>query len=305
MEIGRMRIETLKGVKRREAIIGLLFITPQMAGFIIFVLFPLISVFMYSMQEKNLLFGTSLFIGLENFRLLAKDPLFTKSLFNTLIFSSGVVPLNLVFSLLLALYLGGGKRGTRFVRGIIFLPVVTSGVAWAIVWKYLLQGGDAGPVNAVLSFFGITGPNWLFEKGWAMGSVIVIRVMKNLGMNVLIFMGAVLNLPDDVIEAARIDGAKRFSLFFKIKLPLLMPTIMMVAIVTIIGSMRVFDTIKLMTDGGPEGSTMVMVYYIYHQAFRMFDTGFASALAVVLFLIVLLLTAIQWLTRKRVSYYET
>lgn len=300
-----MRIETLKGVKRREAIIGLLFITPQMAGFIIFVLFPLISVFMYSMQEKNLLFGTSLFIGLENFRLLAKDPLFTKSLFNTLIFSSGVVPLNLVFSLLLALYLGGGKRGTRFVRGIIFLPVVTSGVAWAIVWKYLLQGGDAGPVNAVLSFFGITGPNWLFEKGWAMGSVIVIRVMKNLGMNVLIFMGAVLNLPDDVIEAARIDGAKRFSLFFKIKLPLLMPTIMMVAIVTIIGSMRVFDTIKLMTDGGPEGSTMVMVYYIYHQAFRMFDTGFASALAVVLFLIVLLLTAIQWLTRKRVSYYET
>ena len=137
-----------------------------------------------------------------------------------------------------------------------------------------------------------------------MASVIVIRVMKNLGMNVLIFMGAVLNMPGDVIEAARIDGAKGWNLFAKIKLPLLMPTVMMVTIVTVIGSMRVFDTIKLMTDGGPEGSTMVMVYYIYHQAFKMFETGFASAIAVVLFGIVLILTLLQWVSRKRISYYE-
>lgn len=300
-----MKQHSLKANHRRDAIIGWAFITPQMAGFVFFVLLPLVSVFLYSVQEKNLLFGTSVFNGLENFRLLFADPLFSKSLVNTLIFSAGVVPLNLIFSLLLAFYLGGGKMGTRFVRGIIFLPVVTSGVAWAIVWKYLLQGGDAGPINWFLSLIGIEGPNWLFEKGWAMASVIVNRVMKNLGMNVLIFMGAVLNMPGDVIEAARIDGAKRFTLFFKIKLPLLMPTVMMVAIVTIIGSMRVFDTIKLMTDGGPEGSTMVMVYYIYHQAFRMFDTGFASALAVVLFLIVLVLTALQWFSRKRISFYES
>jgi multiple sugar transport system permease protein len=300
-----MKQHSLKANHRRDAIIGWAFITPQMAGFVFFVLLPLISVFLYSVQEKNLLFGTSVFNGLENFRLLFADPLFSKSLVNTLIFSAGVVPLNLIFSLLLALYLGGGKMGTRFVRGIIFLPVVTSGVAWAIVWKYLLQGGDAGPINWFLSLVGIEGPNWLFEKGWAMASVIINRVMKNLGMNVLIFMGAVLNMPGDVIEAAHIDGAKRFTLFFKIKLPLLMPTVMMVAIVTIIGSMRFFDTIKLMTDGGPEGSTMVMVYYIYHQAFRMFDTGFASALAVVLFLIVLVLTALQWFSRKRISFYES
>lgn len=256
------------------------------------------------MQDKNLLFGTSTFVGLENYSRLFKDPLFIKSLVNTLIFSAGVVPLNLIFSLMLALYLGGGKGGTKFVRGIIFLPVVTSGVAWAIVWRYLLQGGTAGPINWFLSQIGIQGPNWLFEKGWAMVSVIVTRVMKNLGMNVLIFMGAVLNMPGDVIEAARIDGAKGWNLFSKIKLPLLMPTVMMVTIVTVIGSMRVFDTIKLMTDGGPEGSTMVMVYYIYHQAFRMFETGFASAIAVVLFGIVLILTALQWFSRKRVSYYE-
>ncbi|MGE4585448.1 MAG: carbohydrate ABC transporter permease, partial [Sphaerochaeta sp.] len=223
---------------RQEALIGWAFIAPQMAGFFLFVLLPLGSVFLYSLQEKNLLFGTSAFIGLGNFRTLAKDPLFIKSLLNTLVFSSGVVPLNLLFSLLLALYLGAGSRGTGFVRGIIFLPVVTSGVAWAIVWKYLLQGGADGPVNYVLGLFGLQGPNWLFESGWAMTSVIVTRVLKNLGMNVLIFMGAVMNMPGDVIEAAHIDGAKRFTLFFKIKLPLLMPTVMMVSIVTIIGSMR-------------------------------------------------------------------
>ncbi len=182
--------------------------------------------------------------------------------------------------------------------------MVTSGVAWAIVWKYLLQGGTAGPINWFLSLLGIQGPNWLMEKGWAMVSVVVNRVLKNLGTNVLIFFGAVMNMPQDVIEAAKMDGANSWVLLRKIKLPLLMPTILMVAIVTMIGSMRVFDTIRLMTDGGPQGSTMVLVYYIYHQAFKMFNTGYASAIAVILFLIVLVLTILQWALRKRVSYYE-
>lgn len=296
--------QTLRKQHRIEAVTGWAFIAPQMIGFIFFVFVPLVMIFLYSVQQKNLLFGTSMFSGMENYRRLFEDPLFTKSLVNTLIFSAGVVPLNLILSLLLALYLGNGSHGTKFIRTIIFLPVVTSGVAWAIVWKYLLQGGDAGPVNWFLSLFGIAGPNWLHEKGWAMFSVIISRVIKNLGMNVLIFMGAVLNMPQDVIEAARLDGAKGFSLFWKIKLPLLMPSVLMVTIVTVIGSMRVFDTIKLMTDGGPEGSTMVLVYYIYHQAFKMFETGYASAIAVVLFFIVLILTIIQWSMRKKVSYYE-
>ncbi|MFA7117673.1 MAG: sugar ABC transporter permease [Sphaerochaetaceae bacterium] len=190
------------------------------------------------------------------------------------------------------------------MKAIVFLPVVTSGVAWSIVFKYLLQGGQAGPINYFLSLVGIQGPNWLFEKGWAMLSVIVSRVIKNLGVNVIIFLGAVLNMPQDIIEAARIDGAKGFTLFRKIKLPLLMPSVMMITIVTVIGSMRVFDTIKLMTDGGPEGSTMVLVYYIYHQAFKMFDTGYASTISVILFMIVLSLTLVQWIGRRRISYYE-
>lgn len=134
--------------------------------------------------------------------------------------------------------------------------------------EYLLQGGTAGPINWALAQLGIQGPNWLQEKGWAMAAVVVTRVLKNLGTNVLVFYGAVMNLPGEIVEAARIDGASSFALFRKIKLPLLMPTVLMASIVTMIGSMRVFDTHKLMTEGGPEGSTMVLVYYVYYQGFR-------------------------------------
>ena len=289
---------------RGEAITGYLFILPQMLGFLILVLVPLVMVFVYSFESRNLLFGNMGFAGLENYKTLVKDDLFFMTLKNTIIFSLGVVPLNLVLSLALALYLGANAAGAKIVRSVIFLPVITSGVAWAIVFKYLFQGGDAGPINYLLSFVGVEGPNWLHEKGWAMFAVVISRVLKNLGMNVLIFMGAVMNLPQDVLEAGRIDGATKPVLFWKIKLPLLMPSILMVTIVTVIGSMRVFDTIKLMTDGGPEGSTMVLVYYIYHQAFKTFNIGYASSVAVVLFMIVLLLTIIQWSLRKRASYYE-
>ena len=292
-------------LRRREALTGYGFVLPQLIGFTVFVLIPLVNVFIYSFHNKNMLFGTNIFIGLDNYKkLFTADSLFWLTLKNTFVFSILLVPMNLVLALLLALYLGGGGPGTRYTRTVIFLPVVTSGVAWAIVWKYLLQSGTAGPVNYFLSLLGIEGPNWLMDKNWAMASVVVNRVLKNLGTNVLIFYGAVMNMPQDVVEAARIDGAGAFTLLRKIKLPLLMPTILMVSIVTMIGSMRVFDTIRLMTDGGPEGSTMVLVYYIYHQAFKMFNTGYASAIAVVLFGIVLLLTIAQWTLRGRLSHYE-
>ncbi len=291
-------------LNKGEALTGYLFILPQMIGLAVFVIVPLVMIIAYSFQNRNFLFGNLGFSGLENYRMLFSDEIFLMTLKNTLIFSLGVVPLNLVLSLALALFLAGSAGGTSVVRGVIFLPVITSGVAWSIVFKFLLQGGPTGPINSILAIFGIEGPNWLFEKGWAMFSVVVARVLKNLGMNVLIFMGAVMNLPQDVIEAGKIDGAGRMKLFTKIKLPLLMPSILMVMIVTLIGSMRVFDTIKLMTDGGPEGSTMVLVYYIYHQAFKSFNIGYASTIAVVLFVIVLILTILQWSLRKKADYYE-
>ena len=152
-----------------ESLSGYSFILPQMLGFILFVLVPLVNVFIYSFQNKNMLFGTSTFCGWDNYEKLFSDPLFALTLKNTLIFSVFLVPLNLILAMAMALYLGDGRFGTRYIRTIIFLPVVTSGVAWAIVWKYLLQGGTAGPVNWFLALFGIQGAELAQRKGLGHG----------------------------------------------------------------------------------------------------------------------------------------
>ncbi len=281
-----------------------LFIAPQMAGFFIFVLGPLVAVFIFSLQSRNLLSGQVSFVGLQNYiQMIQMDPLFTKTLVNSLIFTMGLVPTNIALALAISLILSKQFRGTTFFRTVFFTPVVTSAVAWAIVWKFLLQG-EAGLVNRYLEIFGITGPNWLREPHWAMFSVIITRVFKNLGMNIVLYMAAITNLPTQLMEAATIDGAGRWTIFHKITFPLLMPTTLMISVLTVIGSLKVFDHIMLLTAGGPNNATMVMVYYIYHQAFQFFETGYASGLAVILFLIVLVLTLSQWSIRKKVSHYE-
>jgi multiple sugar transport system permease protein len=302
--IRHSRSLTKRDAKLREAAAGWLFVLPQTLGFVLMVLVPTVLVVLYSLENRNLLFGTRSFAGLRNYLDLAEDPLFYKTLGNTLIFSLGAVPLNIVFSLFVAVFLADRFRGAGFLRAAIFTPVVTSAVAWSIVWKFLLQGGDAGVINQILGVFGIAGPNWLREPVWAMTSVVVTRVIKNLGMNVLILTGAMLNIPSEVLEAARIDGAKRWRLFRSVKLPLLSPTLLMVMILTVIGSLKVFDSIKLMTNGGPENSTMVLVYYIYFQGFQLFKTGYASAASVVLFLLILGLTLVQWKLRAKISWQE-
>lgn len=290
--------------RRRDEAAGWLFVLPQTIGFLALVLVPTVLVILYSLEERNLLFGTRSFVGLRNYVDLASDPLFFKTLGNTLTFSLGAVPLNILLSLFVAVFLAGRFRGAGFLQAAIFAPVVTSAVAWAIVWKFLLQGGDAGVVNRLLGLFGVEGPNWLREPGWAMASVIVTRVLKNLGMNVLMLTGAMLNTPPEILEAARIDGARGWRMFWSVKIPMLSPTLLMVIILTVIGSLKVFDSIKLMTNGGPENATMVLVYYIYFQGFQLFKTGYASAASVVLFIIILALTLAQWRLRGRISWQE-
>ena len=290
---------------RKNQLTAYLFIAPQMLGYLFFVLGPLVAVVIYSFQERNLLTGRNLFIGFNNYiKMFGSDPIFWKTINNTIVFSFGQVPLNIALSLLIAILLSKPFRGVGLFRTVVFAPVVTSAVAWAIVWKFLLQGGDQGALNSVLGFFGLEGPNWLHEPGWAMFSVIVNRVLKNLGMNVIIFLAAVMNLPQQYYEASRIDGAGTLRTFFSITIPLLMPSLLMVTIITVIGSLKVFDTILLLTAGGPNHSTMVLVYYIYYQAFQFFQYGYASAVAFILFLVVFLMTAIQWNARKRISHYE-
>lgn len=289
---------------RQDSFWGYLFITPSFLGFLLFVLGPLIAVFIFSFQSRNLLTGQVSFIGLENFQTMVNhDPLFTKTIANSLIFTAGLVPLNITLALTLAILLSRQTRVTRLFQTIYFSPVVTSAVAWAIVWRFMLQG-EQGIVNQMLAIFGIDGPNWLFQPESAMFAVIFTRAIKGVGLNMIIFLSALANIPEEFSDAAHVDGANDWHVFRYITFPLLAPTTMMVLIITIIGSLKVFDTIILLTAGGPANATTVLVYYIYFSAFRVFETGYASALAVVLFLIALLLTAVQWSFRRRYVHAE-
>lgn len=282
---------------------GYLFIAPQMIGFFLFVLGPILSVFLFSTQHRDLLSGLVEPAGLGNFQtMLQTDRLFPRVLANSLLFTAGLVPLNVTLALLLAFLLTRKLRGILFFRSVFFAPVITSAVAWAIVWRFLLQG-DQG-INQFLGSLGVDGPNWLREPGWAMASVIVTRVFKTVGLNMIIFMSALQNIPHEYSEAASVDGANPREVFFNITLPQLAPTILVVVVLTVIGSLQVFDHILLMTNGGPANSTNVLIYYIWFQAFRIFDIGYASALAVVLFIIVLTATMIQWALRRQVVYNE-
>jgi multiple sugar transport system permease protein len=291
-------------LQQRDSLFGYLLIAPQVFGFLIFVLIPLIAVFAFSLQDRNLLLGTEDPVGLRNYiQLFSTDPLFPVVLRNTLIFTVGLVPLNVSLALLLALALNTRMRGSTVFRAIFFAPVITSGVAWAIVWRFMLQGDD-GMVNQVLAVVGVNGPNWLFEPGPAMAAVIVTRVLKNVGLNMIIFLAALQNIPRELTEASSIDGANPRQTFRRITLPLLAPTLFVAVLVTFIGSLQVFDHIALLTEGGPANATMVLIYYIYYVGFRLFDIGYASALAVILFFIALFVTIAFWFSRRVLVFDE-
>lgn len=297
------RIGQALTLRQRNSIAGYLFIAPQTVGFLLFVLGPVAAVFVFSFQDRNLLLHTAEPVGLANFaHLVHGDPLFPVVLRNSLIFAAAIVPLNVTLAVTLALLLTRPLPGMILFRTLFFAPVVTSAVAWAIVWKLLLQNNEG--INQYLALVHITGPNWLREPSWAMASVVVTRVLKTVGLNMVILMAALQNLPRELDEAASVDGANWRQRILRITMPQLMPTIFLVVLITIVGSLQVFDTIMLMTNGGPFNATTVLIYYIWFQAFQAFHIGYASALAVVLFLIILIVTVVQWSLRRRFSYHE-
>ena len=289
--------------RQKDALYGYLFVAPQVIGFIFVVLIPLIAVFSFSTQERNLLSGAVNPVGLRNYEfMLNSDPFFTTVLRNSLIFTVYLVPINVSLALFLAILLTQKIHGMIFFRTLFFAPVVTSAVAWAVVWRFLLQ--DNAGINALLQQIGIDGPNWLRQEQWAMFSVIITRVLKNVGLNMIIFMAALQNIPEQYTDAAKVDGANLWQRIRHVTLPLLSPTIVLVVLITIIGSLQAFDHIMLMTGGGPANATNVLVYYIYFQAFKIFQTGYASALATILFAITFILTIVQWFVRRSFVYNE-
>lgn len=294
--------KTFWTLARREAIWGYLFLLPNIIGFLIFTALAVVVAFSLSLTEWDLLTPPR-FIGLANFqKLLTNDPVFKTAMANTIYFVAGVVPLDIVCALTLALLLNRPIRGMAIYRAIYFVPVVTSLVAVAIVWQWLYHT-EVGVVNHVLASLGLPRVNWLGSTEWAMPAVIFMSVWKAMGYYAVIFLAGLQGIPTHLYEAASIDGASGWQRFWKITLPLLSPTMFFVLVISIIQAFQVFGQIFIMTRGGPGNATQTIVFFIYNNGFVWFRMGYAAAASWLLFAVIFAITAVQALWQRRWVHY--
>lgn len=268
------------------------FILPALFGTIIFIIIPICFSLYLSFCDWDLLQNIK-FVGLNNYKSLLGDNSFYLILKNTFIFASSTALIGITLPLILASILNNKIRGTELFKTAYFLPFITPMIVIALVWEWIFD-----PNNGLLNYILRTNINWLYDTQTAMIAIILVSSWKLIGYNMVIFLSGFSTINQNVYESAKIDGASPINTFFKITLPLLSPTIFFVLVITTISSFQIFDLIYLMTQGGPLDSTNVLVYWIYKNAFEFFNIGKASAGAYILFLIVLVLTFIQWKTRK-------
>jgi multiple sugar transport system permease protein len=287
--------------RQREELMAYVFVAPWLIGFIILTVGAMLFSLGLSTYDSDLL-SSSTFVGLKNYVDLTKDPLFTKSVTVTFFYTILVVPFGTTVALLIALLLNQGIKPLSFWRTVYYLPSVVSGVAVAILWGWVLNP-DAGLMNQGLRIFGIHGPRWFGSETWAVPGVVLIALWGT-GTNMLLYLAGLQSIPTEVQEAAKIDGAGSLTLFLRVTLPLLTPTVFFNVIINIIGSFQIFTTAYVLTQGGPNNATLTMVLYIYRLGFQLFHFGYASALAWVLFAIIMVFTLIVVRSSALWVYYE-
>ena len=283
----------------KQNISAWIFILPAVLGTFIFIIIPVIYSFGLSFTKWDLLNPIE-FVGFQNYKTLFSDSLFYKILLNTVVFALSTSFLGVIIPLVLASILNTKIRGSEFFKTAYFLPFITPMVVIGIVWTWIFDP-NIGFLNQILH----NNINWLYDSKYAMPAIIIVSVWKLIGYNMIIFLSALSGVSQSLFEAAKIDGANSLQIFKNVTIPILSPTIFFVIIITAISSFQVFDLIYLMTPGGPLDSTNVLVFSIYKNAFEYFNVGYASATAYVLFLIILILTLVQWRLRKQFVYNET
>jgi multiple sugar transport system permease protein len=281
----------------RYALTVLVFLLPSALPLALFVIGPMIGAAWVSLTEWNLLSAAE-FVGLDNYVQLLADPETTDVFLHTLYYIVGYLPLVYVGGLALALALNTALKGRSFLRGIYFLPVVTSWIVVALVWRWLLNP-STGVVNTVLGWVGIDGPGWWTDPVWAMPSIILASAWKDLGFVMVILLAGLQAIDPDLIDAARVDGAGWWRRLFSVVLPLLSPSTFFVIVISLINGFQVFDQVYAMTGGGPGGSTQVVVQQIYDLTFRYVAAGEASALSWMLFAVILGVTGVQIIGQRR------
>ncbi len=287
----------------KRNLIGYSFVLPNFIGYFIFVFLPVIFTFVLCVMKWDGSDAPMKFVGIQNFVKLFHDSGFIISLKNTLVYAVWTVPLTMVAALLIAVLLNSKIKGIILFRTAFFFPYVASLVAVGAVWNMLFQP-EFGPINEFLKFIGIQNPpRWCASTDWAMTVIVIVSVWKYMGYYMVVYLAALQGISKDLYEAASIDGATGFNKFRYITIPMLTPTTFFVVIMLTIQCFKVFDLIYVMTGGGPGRATNVIVNHIYNSAFVDFKFGYASAGAVVLFLIVLVITMIQFKGEKKFVDY--
>ena len=295
-----LRLPALRGA-RREAVFGYLFISPWIIGFLVLQAGPMVASLGISLTDWNLI-DPPAYIGLDNYRWAAEDPLFEKSLRVTATYTLVSVPLGMVAALLLASLLNRKVPGISLFRTLFYLPVVVSGVGTAVVWDWVFNP-QYGILNYLLSMVGVAGPEWLASPDWALQAMILLSFW-GIGGAVVVFLAALQGVPQTLYEAAAIDGAGRISTFWNVTLPMVSPAILFNTIIGVIASFQTFTYAYILTQGGPAYSTLFYVLYLYQNAFRWFDMGYASALAWILFLIIMACTLLLLRLSRPYVHYE-
>lgn len=279
-----------------------LMVAPAMAVFGVFILYPIFYMIYLSFFDWNLI-GEMKYIGLENYTDMLSDKDFWQVLGNSVYYMVMVVIFQMILSLLLAAYLNRNTRVNRILQSIAFTPYITSMVSVAFIWMWLMDS-DYGLLNYLLSLIGLGPVGWLSDPKVAMNSLVLVSVWKGLGYNTIIIISAMQSVPGYLYEAAALDKTPRWKAFWKITLPMISPTLFFLALMNIIAALKVFETVNIMTQGGPMNSTNTLVYNIYQYGFDYFKIGYASALGVALMVVIGFFTLIYFRVLSKRVYYN-
>jgi ABC-type sugar transport system permease subunit len=277
---------------KAEARSALLFVLPSCIILATFVYWPIVQVFWFSLHNWSILQLETPFVGLGNYGTLLSDDRFWNALRNTIYYTIGTVPLTTVLSLAVALGVNERIPGNNLLRSVYFLPGICSLAVMGLVWAYLLNP-QIGMFSYMLTSVGLPAIDWLQSTRWALPAITLVGIWKSVGFDMVIFLAGLQGIPVTYYEAAKIDGAGRWQRFWNVTLPLLRPTTLFVVVTSVIGSFQVFDQVYVMTRGGPLFSTETLVTYMYHQGFQIFHMGYATAISAILFIVILVISALQ------------
>jgi len=287
---------------RRQQWTGWLFIAPNMLGVLVFFIVPTVFSFWLMFTDYRFMRPGMKFVGLDNFRRLFEDSVFYDALKNTAVFLASV-PVSMLLAFIVAVILNRYVYVKNLLRALYFMPYITSGVAIAFVWMLLFQP-SMGPINAFLRAIGVENPpGWLSTTSSAMYAIDIIWIWFMLGYNMIIYLAALQEISPELLEAAKIDGAKTWQTVRRIIWPLVSPTSFMLLVTGLIMTMKTFGIIQATTQGGPGSSTTILSLFVYQNAFRYYEMGYASAISWMLFMIILVITLVQWVGQKKWVHY--